>query len=83
MNFRRRCNICGSPLAGKKGHGFVTDSGVICANIKYHQRLRKQQKRKKLLDSDVEDMLYFDLIVSDKDENLLVEEEWARKDFDV
>ena len=73
MNFRRRCSICGSPLAGKKGHGFVTTSGVICANIKYHERLRRQQKRKKLLDSEIEDMLYFEVEVSKHDERLLME----------
>lgn len=72
-NYRRRCSICGSPLLGKKGHGFVTSSGVVCANIKYHEKLRRQQKRKQFLDKEVEDMLYFEVVVSDKDESLLME----------
>ena len=73
MNYRRKCSICGAPLAGRKGHGFVTDSGVICGDIKRHQRLRKQQKRKRLLDNEVEDMLYFEVEVSVIDDSLLVE----------
>ncbi len=73
LNFKRRCSICKSPLPGKKGHGFITSSGVICANIKYHERLRKQQRRKKVLDREVEDMLYFEVQVSPQDDNLLME----------
>lgn len=58
---------------GRKGHGFVTESGVICGDYKRHQRIRRRQKRKKLLDNDVEDMLYFELVVSEHDDNLLTE----------
>lgn len=75
LNHRRFCSICGSPLMGRKGHGFVTSSGVICGNFRYHDRLKRKQKRTKALDNDMEDMLYFDLIVSDIDDNLLVEAE--------
>lgn len=75
LNHRRRCNICGSPLLGRKGHGFVTDSGVICANIRYHEKLRRQQRRKKTVDKQVEDMLYFEAVVSDLDDNVLLEVE--------
>lgn len=73
MNYSRRCNICSSPLFGRKGHGFVTDSGVICSDYKRHQRVKKAQKRRDLLDKEVEDMLYFEVQVSDKDNNLLME----------
>lgn len=73
MNYKRRCSICSSPLAGKKGHGFVTSSGVICGNIKYHEKLRRRQKRKKLLDTEVSDMLYFEVQVAPGDSNLLTE----------
>jgi len=45
----------------------------VCANIKYHEKLRRQQKRKQFLDKEVEDMLYFEVVVSDKDESLLME----------
>jgi len=58
---------------GHKGHGFVTPSGVICSDFKRHQRLRKKQKRRELLDTDIEDMLYFEVEVSRHDENLLME----------
>lgn len=58
---------------GRKGHGFVTDSGVICGDFRRHQRIRRRQKRKQLLDTQVEDMLYFELVVSDKDNTLLTE----------
>lgn len=75
MNFKRRCAICESPLAGRKGHGFVTSSGVICGNIKYHQKLRRIQKRKDLLDKEVEDMLYFEVEVAKHDDSLLIESE--------
>lgn len=75
MNFNRRCAICESPLNGRKGHGFVTSSGVICGNIKYHQRLRRKQKRRELLDKEVEDMLFFEVEVSKNDDQLLVESE--------
>jgi len=74
LNHRRRCSLCGSPLLGKKGHGFVTSSGVICANIRYHEKLRRQQRRKKPLDKEAEDMLYFEAVVSDIDNSLLIEE---------
>ena len=73
MNFRRRCSICASPLAGRKGHGFVTQSGVICGDYRRHMRIKRAQKRRQLLDKEVEDMLVFDLYVSDKDKNLLIE----------
>ena len=73
LNHRRRCSLCGSPLLGKKGHGFVTSSGVICANIRYHEKLRRQQRRKKGVDKEVEDMLYFEAAVSDVDVGVLVE----------
>lgn len=73
LNHRRTCNICGSPLPGKKGHGFVTPAGVICSNFRYHDKLKRKQKRNKYLDNDPDDMLYFEAIVSDIDNNLLVE----------
>ena len=73
LNHRRRCSICGSPLLGKKGHGFVTSSGVICANIKYHEKLRRQQRRKKVVDKEVEDMLYFEVEVVEGEPHLLTE----------
>ena len=62
-----------SPLAGHKGHGFVTSSGVICSDYKRHQRLRKQQKKRQFLDKEVEDMLYFEVEVSKHDDQLLME----------
>lgn len=74
LNHKRTCNICGSPLMGRRGHGFVTSSGVICGNFRYHDRLkRKQRRNNKELDSGMEDMLYFELMVSEDDDNLLVE----------
>ena len=75
MNYNRRCSICSSPLAGRKGHGFVTASGAICGNIKRHERISRQRKKKRLLDTEIEDMLYFELEVSDKDSRLLREVE--------
>ncbi len=72
LNHRRRCSICGSPLLGRKGHGFVTSSGVICANIRYHEKLRRQQRRKNTVDKEVEDMLYFEVVVSDIDSGVLI-----------
>ena len=43
MQRSRRCNICGSRLAAKKGHGFVVDNGkmIVCSDYKRHQRIRK------------------------------------------
>jgi hypothetical protein len=73
LNYHRRCNLCGSPLPGGKGHGFVTPAGIVCSNWKYHDRLKRQQKYKNTFDKETEDMLYFEAIVSDIDENLLVE----------
>ena len=73
MNFRRRCSICFSPLFGRKGHGFVTPSGVICSDFKRHQRLKRQQKKRQLLDKEVEEMLYFEVEVSRHDDRLLME----------
>lgn len=39
----RRCNICGTRLAAKKGHGFVVDNGksVICGDYKRHKRIKR------------------------------------------
>jgi len=39
----RRCFICGTRLAGKKGHGFVVENGkaVICADYKRHKRIKR------------------------------------------
>lgn len=73
MNYSRRCSICFSPLQGRKGHGFVTSSGVICSDYKRHQRIKKAQKRRQFLDKEIEDMLIFDLEVSKIDSNLLME----------
>lgn len=75
MNYERRCNICSTPLPGRKGHGFVTSSGVICSDFKRHERLRRQQKKNKLLDTEVQDMLFFriEMEVSKDDERLLIE----------
>jgi hypothetical protein len=73
LNHKRRCSICQSPLLGKKGHGFVTSSGVICANIRYHEKLRRQQRRRKTVDTEVEDMLFFEVEVADSEPHLLTE----------
>jgi hypothetical protein len=74
LNHRRFCAICDSPLSGRRGHGFVTSSGVICGNFKYHDRIKRQQKRKRIqLDNEMEDMLYFEVEVNPRDENLLTE----------
>ena len=50
----RYCHICGSPLPGKKRHGFVTPDGkgVVCTDSKMmdskltrHQIIRRKTKR--------------------------------------
>lgn len=82
QNFRRRCAICETPLLGKKGHGTVTSAGVICGNTRYHEKLRRKQKRPKTLDKELEDMLYFELQVSEQDDNLLTEVQGREQDFD-
>jgi hypothetical protein len=73
VNFKRRCTICETPLSGRKGHGFITSSGVICGDYKRHQRIKRTQKKRQLLDKEVEEMLVFNLEVSDKDNRLLME----------
>lgn len=42
----RRCDICKSRLAGKKGHGFVVDNGrmIVCSDYRRHNRIRKGLK---------------------------------------
>ncbi len=42
----RRCDLCKTPLAGKKGHGFVTNNGrtLICGDYKRHNRMKSGRK---------------------------------------
>ena len=42
----RICNICKTPLPGKKGHGFVVDGGrsVICGDYRRHNRIKQGRK---------------------------------------
>jgi len=58
---------------GRKGHGFVTSAGVVCSNFRYHDKLKRMQRRNKAFDNDVEDMLYFEAAVSELDDTVLVE----------
>jgi len=39
----RRCTVCGTRLAGKKGHGFVVENGkaVVCADYRRHKRIKR------------------------------------------
>lgn len=60
----------------------VTSSGVICGNIRRHQALRRKQKRRELLDKEVEDMLFFEVEVSKNDDSLLIESEGEIIGFD-
>jgi len=42
----RRCFICKTKLAGKKGHGFVANNGktVICGDYRRHSRMKAGRK---------------------------------------
>jgi hypothetical protein len=43
---RRVCDICKSPLAGPKNHGFVVAGGksVICGDWRRHDRIKRRRK---------------------------------------
>ena len=42
----RRCDICKTRLAAKKGHGFVVNNGkaVVCGDYKRHNRIKAGRK---------------------------------------
>jgi hypothetical protein len=43
---KRVCDICGTKLAGKKGHGFVINNGrtLVCGDYRRHERLKHKRK---------------------------------------
>lgn len=45
---RRICDICESPLMGKKRHGFVVGGGrmVVCGDYRRHERMKHKRKFK-------------------------------------
>lgn len=46
MQRSRRCSICKTRLAAKKGHGFVVNNGqsVVCSDYRRHNRLKAGRK---------------------------------------
>jgi ribosome-binding protein aMBF1 (putative translation factor) len=46
MNKIRVCEICGTRLAGKKGHGFVINNGktIVCGDYRRHERIKNKRK---------------------------------------
>lgn len=42
----RKCDICKTRLAAKKGHGFVVNNGksVICGDYRRHNRIKSGRK---------------------------------------
>jgi hypothetical protein len=42
----RRCDICKTRLAAKKGHGFVVNNGnsIICGDYRRHNRIKAGRK---------------------------------------
>jgi len=46
MNKYRRCDICKTRLAGKKGHGFVVNNGksLVCGDYRRHNRIKQGRK---------------------------------------